>query len=283
MGLYYLYHHIRLDTNTVFYVGIGKIYKKPGGFNFISEKSKYSRAFYTRNRSLFWKNIVSKTKYDVKIILESEDINFIKSKEIEHIQFYGRKDLSKGTLVNLTDGGDGIFNCAEETRLKMRNHKIGKSAWNKGKKGVQVSWNKGLKFSKEYGERCTEKAHELLKKKCYIYNLTGEIVKEFIQIRDMISFLGVKNVTYYLNKYLIYKGKFILSTILLNKELIQLNAKTIKGGNFIRVSLINNKGVVEKFENITQAAKVCGVSTSSISNNIKGITKKTKLGTWIKD
>ena len=100
-GKYYLYRHIRLDTNEVFYVGIGT----KNITNYI--KTKYYRAFDLRNRNKFWKAITAKTEYEVEIMLESDDYEFIKQKEIEFIALYGRRDLDKGTLVNLTDGGDG--------------------------------------------------------------------------------------------------------------------------------------------------------------------------------
>lgn len=281
--MYYLYHHIRLDSNEVFYVGIGKIYSKSRSYVFESNLSKYSRAYYVKNRSKFWRNIVSKTKYVVSIILESEDVEFIKKKEIEHINFYGRKDLGKGSLVNLTDGGDGIFNCSDETRKKMRDAHIGKNTWNKGKKGCQVAWNKGIKMSKEHGIKCTKNAHESNKKKCYIYNLEGDIFKEFNQIRDMINFLEVKNVNYYLDKLKIYKNEFILSTKLLSKDNIRLNSKKIKGGNFREVALIDDNGIIiKRFRTVTEAVKYYGISITSICKNISGLTKKTRLGVWVK-
>ena len=44
-----IYRHIRLDTNEVFYVGIG------------NEKRPYTK----HRRSGFWNNIVNKTEYEV--------------------------------------------------------------------------------------------------------------------------------------------------------------------------------------------------------------------------
>lgn len=100
IGKHYLYRHVRLDTNEVFYVGIGTKSKN-------KSINDYHRSLTKANRNNYWKHIIEKTEYDVEIILESNDYNFIKQKEIEFIALYGRKDLIKGTLVNLTDGGDG--------------------------------------------------------------------------------------------------------------------------------------------------------------------------------
>jgi hypothetical protein len=87
----YLYRHIRLDTNEVFYVGIGTYLK---------------RCFDKTRRNKFWKNIISKTKYRVDIVFQDIPREEAIIKEIEFIALYGRRDLGLGTLVNLTNGGD---------------------------------------------------------------------------------------------------------------------------------------------------------------------------------
>jgi hypothetical protein len=99
-----VYRHIRKDKNEPFYIGIGKTEK---------------RAFRTDFRNKYWTSI-SKKGYIVEILFE--DLSWEKAceKEIELIKLYGRKDLGLGTLVNMTDGGDGgIGNVqSEETRRK---------------------------------------------------------------------------------------------------------------------------------------------------------------------
>lgn len=114
-GKYYLYRHIRLDRNEVFYVGIGT--KKKKG----NHENVYRRGYDTDSRNKHWKNIVNKTEFRVEILLETNDLVFLKEKEIEFIALYGRKDLGKGTLCNLTDGGEGNHGLivSEETRKKM--------------------------------------------------------------------------------------------------------------------------------------------------------------------
>lgn len=99
---YYLYRHIRKDNQLPFYIGIGTKNKNPRSF-----KTEYARAFSKSHRNNIWKNIVNKTDYSVEIMLESNDLEVIKSKEKEFIKLYGRKDLDLGLLCNLTNGGDG--------------------------------------------------------------------------------------------------------------------------------------------------------------------------------
>ena len=89
---YFLYRHIRLDNYKPFYIGICTK----------QVNSPYQRAFAKHNRNKWWQNIVSKTQYKVEIILESDDVEYIKSKEIEFIKLY------KSTVCNITEGGDSI-------------------------------------------------------------------------------------------------------------------------------------------------------------------------------
>ena len=104
----YVYRHIRLDKNEVFYIGIGT-------------DNNYSRAKTKDRRNKHWKNIVAKTDYITEILCDDLDVNIAKEKEKEFIALYGRCDLGLGTLVNLTDGGDGAVNIkrSEETRRKL--------------------------------------------------------------------------------------------------------------------------------------------------------------------
>ena len=109
--MHYLYQHIRLDTNEVFYIGISRHNKR----------FKYKRAAEKDKRNPIWKNIVTKTDFRYEILLESEDISLIKAKEIELISLYGKIKENTGCLANITDGGEGTFGYkpTEEVRLKQ--------------------------------------------------------------------------------------------------------------------------------------------------------------------
>jgi hypothetical protein len=118
----YVYRHIRLDKNEPFYIGIG------------SDKT-YQRAYKTKGRSKYWEN-VSINGYEVEILMDNITWEDACKKEVEFISMYGRKDLGQGTLVNLTNGGDGSPGVivSEKTRSYHKVNNKGKSNPFYGKK-----------------------------------------------------------------------------------------------------------------------------------------------------
>jgi hypothetical protein len=77
---YYIYQHVRLDTNEVFYIGKGT--KKLKG-------NVYHRAYTKNSRNEYWKNIVNQTSYKVEILEEFETEKACLLKESELIVLYG--------------------------------------------------------------------------------------------------------------------------------------------------------------------------------------------------
>ena len=148
IGSYYLYRHIRLDTGEPFYVGIGTKNKKH-----ITVKSEYKRAYCKHYENSIWKNIVSKTEYEVEILLESNDYEFIKQKEIEFIALYGRKNLNRGILCNLTDGGEGVTGKVHTDEWK-KNHS-NKMKGRQGLKGASHP-NYGIPLSEDIKRKISE-------------------------------------------------------------------------------------------------------------------------------
>jgi predicted GIY-YIG superfamily endonuclease len=117
-SIYCLYRHIRLDKNEPFYIGIGTL----------------DRPYSKHQRNRYWNYIVKKTDYNVEILLDGLTWEVACEKEKEFIKLYGRKDLGYGSLVNLTDGGDGTINHrhTQETKEKMKgrlSHNKGISKW----------------------------------------------------------------------------------------------------------------------------------------------------------
>lgn len=101
-NIFYIYRHIRLDDNSIFYVGKGKKYRS-------KEKS---------NRNKHWKNIVNKCGFKSEILFENlneELALLIESELICKYKFLGIN------LVNYTDGGEGIsgYKHTEKTKKLM--------------------------------------------------------------------------------------------------------------------------------------------------------------------
>lgn len=125
------------------------------------------------------------------------------------VKMIGRRDKKRGSLVNLTDGGDGTlgFTLSDESINKMRETKKRKfkngeiEVWNKGLKGTyseeyrkKISeGKKGLAFSKE--ERLKRKTSCTINVKVYQYDLEGNFIREFFSKEDVRKYFGVASVT----------------------------------------------------------------------------------------
>lgn len=107
-----VYRHRRLDTNKIFYIGIG------------NGKRPYS----TKYRNKYWNNIISKTKYKIEIISENLSWQDACELEILLISEYGRLDNNTGILCNMTNGGEGNYGLilSNESKEKIRQFNLGK-------------------------------------------------------------------------------------------------------------------------------------------------------------
>ena len=101
-----VYKHIRLDTNEVFYIGMGTT----------------KRAFQKYKRNIHWKRVVSKTDFKVEIIAKNLSWNVACQLEQKLIKEYNKK-----FLTNMTDGGDGSIGLSpnKETRKKISDSLLG--------------------------------------------------------------------------------------------------------------------------------------------------------------
>lgn len=173
-GKYYLYRHIRLDLDKPFYIGIGTKSKKG---------NPYYRSISKEKRNSIWKNIVNKTEYEVEIILESNDYDFIKEKEKEFIILYGRKDLKTGILSNMTSGGEGVKDVVytEERKEKL-------SIKFKGRTCLNKDW-----WDSTIDQRKRGSNHQCAKK-VYQYDLNGNFIKEWGSAKDVKTELQI-NIT----------------------------------------------------------------------------------------
>lgn len=109
--MFYIYRHIRPDTNEVFYIGKGL------------EDS--NRHLSKSGRNKYWHNIVNKNEgqYEVEIMMDGLSVSEVIEKEIEFIKLYGRFQ-DGGTLCNISLGGENSafgMKHSEETKKRMSN------------------------------------------------------------------------------------------------------------------------------------------------------------------
>lgn len=201
----YVYRHIRLDKNEPFYIGVGS-------------DTNYSRAFTKRSRNQHWKNIVNITEYDVEIMIDNVSFEYACEKEIEFITLYGRIDKKLGSLVNLTDGGQGTLgwkheipywlgkklpesmkinlsnhaktrigeknpfygkNHTEETKLKIREKSLGRSVPNEIRSKIKESIKKSELFkNREVNPKKGSENHKSKK----VINTDTNIIYENLRI-----------------------------------------------------------------------------------------------------
>lgn len=110
---FYIYRHIRPDTNEVFYIGKG---------NNLSNHYNFRRKNVVSKRNKIWNNIVDKNNgiFLSEILFECETEQQANEKEVEFILLYGRKDKRSGSLANLTDGGDGCVGMKHNELAKKK-------------------------------------------------------------------------------------------------------------------------------------------------------------------
>lgn len=133
---FYIYIHVKPHNGEIFYVGKGR------------NKRAYSKSY----RNTFWHNIVQKHSFDVFILENNLTEQEAFELEMKYIKRVGRRDLKTGTLVNMSDGGEGnagrIF--SDEHRKKMSEAK-------KGRKGPKHSEETKKKIAEsKKGNKCAK-------------------------------------------------------------------------------------------------------------------------------
>ena len=128
-----VYRHWRLDNNEVFYVGIG---------------NKESRAYDFHRRNKMWKSVANKSKVESEIVCRNISWDLACELECFLIEEYGRKDLGNGTLVNLTNGGEGTLGVkqSKETIAKRTLKHLGRKNTSETKRKMSEA-RKGMTFT----------------------------------------------------------------------------------------------------------------------------------------
>lgn len=101
--MFYVYEHIRPDTNTIFYVG----------------KGKQDRGYTRNGRNPHWHHVVNKADgFSVRMVAENVDEELAFLLEVERIDQLRRLGVK---LCNMTDGGEGMsgYVPSDETRRKL--------------------------------------------------------------------------------------------------------------------------------------------------------------------
>ena len=168
-----LYLHIKLDSKEVFYVGIG------------SSKRPYTK----QKRSEFWNRVVNKYGYEVIILADNLSSKDACEKEIYLINYYGRRDLGKGTLVNMTDGGEGTKGVimSAETRAKISAAQKGNKSCLGNKHSAETkakmsATQKGRVFSAETKAKMS--ASRKGKLPCSTKLTKNQVIDILIELRD---------------------------------------------------------------------------------------------------
>lgn len=150
-----VYRHITKDNGVVFYIGIS---------------NKESRAFDKRSRNKHWKAVVKKHGLNVEIT--HKDILWEEACVIEKylISFYGRKDYNNGTLVNMTDGGEGTINKSIESINQQLN-----TAKSNG------TYKQMCDRMIYYGSMINKSGiNSNVRKEAYAYDISGKYIGHFI-------------------------------------------------------------------------------------------------------
>jgi len=140
-NIYYVYHHIRLDENKIFYVG----------------KGKKNRHLETSNRNKYWRNVVNKAGFHSEILFENLDEELAFLVESELIDKYKKIGLN---LVNLTKGGEGPsgYKHTSKTKKLISETSKGRKHSEESKIKIGLGW-KGKKrkpFSEEHKLKLSE-------------------------------------------------------------------------------------------------------------------------------
>lgn len=177
-----VYRHRRLDTNKIFYIGIG------------NNKRPYSKC----NRNKHWKRIVNKCGYSVEILYENLSVENAIELEIFLIEIYGRIDNKTGILCNQTDGGDGCVNLSKEKKLSISNKLTGKTHSDETKYKMSNS-HKGKKFTKEHRLNLSKLNKGRKHTKEFCDTISNKISKQIINIETEEIYKNIETLSKIIN------------------------------------------------------------------------------------
>lgn len=252
-----VYTHTRLDNNKVFYVGIGT--KK--------------RAFDRGSRNKYWYSVVNKHGY--KVDITHEDVCWEEACSIEKylIAFYGRADLKLGTLVNMTDGGDGTINKSEESKLRqLETAKI------------NGTYDRMCERMRYYASKDKSGVNSIVRREVFLYDNNGRFVDHFITMSECANKIGssVGNISKRIDSGMAVKGYYIFSKdkgTVLSSDQYKVTNLSERGRNNTKktsVKLIEKKtGLIQRFETLHDASLFLGKNRKYLSQRLR--SNKTDL------
>ena len=165
--VYYTYAHYTLDTNILFYIGVGTILNTKTQ----KEKSRYSRAYHSKNRNKYWQNVSNKHGFRVKILEHFSTKEYSLFAEKKLIAKYGKR-LDKGLLVNMSDGGEigpigRTFFMSKEQKDKLSEIKSITLYVYNAKTGLYLESIKSIKETAKYCGVTYNAIHSCLQTKHY--------------------------------------------------------------------------------------------------------------------
>jgi hypothetical protein len=210
----------------VFYIGLGS-------------SDKYFRAYTKHGRNIWWERVAYKHGFEVEILCHNMAFEEAKEAEKILISWYGRKDCCGGTLVNLTDGGEGTYGIikSEDSIEKWRNSNV-------GKQDGELNTMFGKVRGKHHG------AKEVLNLETGIYYDCALDASETTNIK----YSGFKSKL---------NGRCENNTSFVYAEDFQNNTLKIKSDNPLLVKVINIKTKVV-YDTIVQASKAVGLLTNTL-------------------
>lgn len=255
---FYIYRHIRPDTNEVFYIGKGN--------NIAS--SNYKRKDWKFKRNKIWSDIVKKNngEFTSQVIYECETEQDCNKKEVEFIFLYGRKNMRTGTLANLTDGGEG---CVGMKHSKETLSKLSESA----KKRTTPNPFKGKKHTAETIALFSKIAKETPRKQKtkFINTSTSEI---YDGLTETAKSIGLNKTTLLKNLRNSYANNH--TPIMYYSDYVNgVKATLNKGRN--KVQKLCNKVIDKETNKIYQSVKDAsidkGLDVSTLRRRLNGIFK----------
>ena len=127
---FFVYQHLKADTNAVFYIG----------------KGKGKRYAQKQGRNTYWHRVVNKHGFIPKIVVDGIDEELAFLCESELIDKYKKLGAQ---LVNATDGGEGVsgYKHTDEHKEKMLGNEYWKLVKTNGFKGKTHSNQQKAKWS----------------------------------------------------------------------------------------------------------------------------------------